>query len=251
MNKLRVLCMLLLILTLVMSTVSFGSAESKSFEGSLEYVSADTGFVEHFDTTLAAAWNDMEPGDDITYTIYYKNTSKKVTRWYMKNEVLRTLEESKDPAENGGYTYVLNNYAPSGDEELFNNAVGGLNENTSVDLEGLEQATDGLKEHFYIAELQPGQVGRVVLHVSFDGETEVNNYMDTNGKLMFQFAVEEQDEKVVYEDVEKHIKKKVTVKTGDTTMSIWALIAVNAAAVALLLVAVFGWRKKRKGGEKA
>ena len=148
-------------------------------------------------------------------------------------------------------TEDINNYAPSGDKELFNNAVGGLNENESVDLEGLEQATDGLKKHVYIAELQPGQSGRVVLHVSFDGETEVNNYMDTNGKLMFEFAVEEQGEKVVYEDVEKHIKKKVTVKTGDTTMNIWALVAVNAAAVALLLIAIFGWRKKRKGGEKA
>ena len=249
MKKLRVLCMFLLILTLVLSTVSAGFADSRTFEGNIEYNNAGDGFKSDFDSaSLSSVWNQMEPGDEVTITINYKNTSKVTTRWYMKNEVLDTLEGAGSKAQNGGYTYILNNYAPSGDIELFSNDIGG--ENAPSGLEGLKQATTALKDHVFIAELEPGKAGRIVLNVKFDGETEVNDYMDTNGKIRFNFAVEEKGSTEQVVSVDKHVTKKITVKTGDTTMSIWPLIAVNAVAVILLLIVFLGW-KKRKGGEKA
>lgn len=268
MKHLKGLCMLLLILGLVLSTASMGFAESNTEEGNLQYEGDNEFTGDFYSSKVASSLSEMEPGDDITYIINYTNASGKVTRWYMKNEVLKTLEAGGTRAQNGGYTYILTNEVNGKVETLFDNSVGGLNEDGNVDLKGLEQATNALKDYFFIGELDDGDYGQVVLHVYFDGETEVNSYMDTNGKLMFNFAVEEKESKTVHEPGEdEHITKTIIkhvpgedkiiketvikrVKTGDTTV-ILPIVAVFVAAVILLFVAIFGWRKQRKGGEKA
>ena len=69
-----------------------------------------------------------------------------------------------------------------------NRDVGG--DTVAGGMEGLEQATNALDDWFFIQTLNQGESGTVILNVEFDGETEVNDYMDTDGGLAVRFAVE-------------------------------------------------------------
>ena len=240
MKKTKVLFMLLAVLvltfTMSFSQLSFAFAENWEFSGECAYDGED--ITGDFDTdSMAASVQIMEPGDYLDYTVTYTNDSDNTTDWYMKNEVLETLEENKDQAENGGYTYVLTNVAPDGTETvLFDNSVGG--ENEDVDLEGLLQATNATGDFFFIQKLESGESGQTLLHIEFDGETEVNDYMDTYGKLMLGYAVEEQNDETTI--------KRIIVKTGDTT-NILPYAALFVGALVLLIVALFGMKRSRSG----
>jgi hypothetical protein len=144
-------------------------------------------------------------------------------------------------AENGGYTYVLKNVGPDGKETvLFDNSeVGG--ENITNKLQGLKQATNATGDYFFIQNLKAGQSGKTLLHIEFDGETEVNDYMDTAGKLMIAYAVEKDSAKTT----------TTSVKTGDQ-VKMWKLYALGGAALVAMILLIFSWRKDRKkGGEQA
>ena len=123
---------------------------------------------------------------------------------------------------------------------LFDNSeVGG--ENVTNKLQGLKQATNATGDYFFIQNLKAGQSGKTVLHVEFDGETEVNDYMDTYGKLMIAYAVEKDSAKT----------STTTVKTGDS-VKMWKLYALGGAALVAMILLIFSWRKDRKkGGEQA
>ena len=215
-------------------------AQNSKFTGTCTYNGSKIN--SDFDSkSFAASISGMEPGDTLDYTVTYKNGSKELTRWYMKNSVLETLEENKKQAENGGYTYVLKNIGPDGKETvLFDNSeVGG--ENITNKLQGLKQATNATGDYFFIQNLKAGQSGQTVLHVEFDGETEVNDYMDTYGKLMIAYAVEKEEAKT----------STTTVKTGDP-VKMWKLYALGGAALVAMILLIFSWRKDRKkGGEQA
>ena len=110
------------------------------------------------------------------------------------------------------------------------------------------QATNATGKFFFIQELKPGKSAKTILRVGFDGETEVNDYMNTEGSLLVQYAVEK-----------KHTKKKVKTvvsktRTGDTTQII-LFVCLMAAAVIVGLIAIIMWRRDRrraeKGGESA
>lgn len=215
-------------------------AQNSKFTGTCTYNGSKIN--SDFDSkSFAASISGMEPGDTLDYTVTYKNGSTELTRWYMKNSVLETLEENKKQAENGGYTYVLKNIGPDGKETvLFDNSeVGG--ENITNKLQGLKQATNATGDYFFIQNLKAGQSGQTVLHVEFDGETEVNDYMDTYGKLMIAYAVEKDEAKT----------STTTVKTGDP-VKMWKLYALGGAALVAMILLIFSWRKDRKkGGEQA
>ena len=235
--------LLILALTLAMSSVSFG--ESHSFTEKCKYNGED--IVSDFNSDeFAAQIKNMEPGDELEYTITYTNGTSETTEWYMRNKVLETLEQKKDPAENGGYTYILRNVGPGGKETtLFDNSeVGG--EAKVANLEGLKQATNATGQYFFIQKLTAGQSGKTLLHVEFDGETEVNDYMDTDGGLMLAYAVEKDGTKT------KTIERKTgtPVKTGDEGgFKMYYILAVAAAVV--LILCIFSWRRdRRKGGER-
>ncbi|MBQ6622302.1 MAG: hypothetical protein IJH75_05665 [Mogibacterium sp.] len=228
-------------LVLGMSTACYG--ESSSFTEECVY-NGSSKIESDFDSdSFAATVRNMEPGDDIEYTITYKNATKDTTEWYMRNRVLETLEQSKDPAENGGYTYRLVNIGPDGKETvLFNNSeVGG--ETVVEDLEGLLQATNATGEYFFVQELGAGQQAKTNLYVYFDGEAEVNDYMDTYGALMVSYAVEKKGEKPDNPPTSR-------INTGDRNR-LYFLITVNACAIVLLILALIFWRRSRKDGEDA
>ena len=252
MNKKHLMIVLLATLAMLLAASSMCYADSHSFKGECKYNGKK--IVSDFTSDdIAAAQSRLQPGDSLTYTITYKNDSNETTEWYMRNEVLETLEEKKDPAENGGYTYILSNKGPGGTTVLFSNdKVGGAKDQEGTkytgDLEGLLQATNATGEFFFIQELKPHKSAQTLLTVGFDGETEVNDYMDTEGSLLVQYAVEKK------EPGKDKVKTVVShVKTGDN-MRFLPFVILMAAALLAAAIAIYLWRRERreddeKGGE--
>ena len=192
---------------------------------------------------LATYLSHLEPGDKLDYQVTYTNNSGKTTEWYMLNDVLQTLEESKDVAENGGYTYVLKNIGPDGTETTYfdNSEVGG--ETKTGGLEGLHQATNATRDYFFIQQLAPGQSGKTSLHVELDGETQVNDYWDTKGVVRLSYAVE------IVEPGQRIIQDGAA-RTGDPFDLMKGLLVMILALI-IGLLAILGRRKDRKDGDEA
>ena len=252
---------LAVMLTLGMTGTAF--AESYDYDGVCNFDGSK--MVESFDgDSIASRVSNLQPGDDVTFTIEYKNYSSESTDWYMENAIARTLEsldkartavrqDGVDNPADGGYTYELIQYDHTGAKNvLFSNSKVGGENGTVADLDdpgkemtGLEPATNALDDWFYIDTLKKNESGSVVLHVAFDGETEVNDYMDTDGELNVRFAVELTPEGTGVTTTSK------IVKTGDqTNLLMWAVIGLIAGLLMLMLA--FLSRKKdekSKGGE--
>ena len=223
-------------------------ANNYSFEGSCTFKGGDTIEADYDQSKFRKALGKMEPGDTIDCLITYKNKGSFTTDWYMRNSVLKTLEESKDQAENGGYTYVLENIGPGNKETyIFDNSRVGGDRKSGLP-EGLKQATYNTGEYFFIQTLKPGQSGKTRLHVAFEGETEVNDYMDTNGKLMLSYAVEKSSANPPDDEPDNPVSSH-PVQTGDTGSNIWLYVIINAAALVLLIIGIISFRRDRKGGE--
>lgn len=138
----------------------------------------------------------MQPGDNVIITLSLKNDNQTATDWYMKNEVLYSLEDrsANGQTKGGAYTYRLSYRSNQGGEEtvLFDSdTVGG--EDVSAAGEGLKEATSSLKEYFYLDTLSQSQSGVITLEVALDGETQGNDYQDTLADLQMEFAVELRD----------------------------------------------------------
>ena len=81
------------------------------------------------------------------------------------------------------------------------------------------------------------------LYVKFDGETEVNDYMDTYGKLKVAYAVE-------LENAGKTTNKvSGATSTGDDS-NLLMLIAIMTLAALLALLTIMSWLRDRKEGEQ-
>ena len=241
-NKVSFLIIILtsVIMMMILSTTQSTFAAKKSFDEKCSY-NGKKIVTDYSSKKFKEAIKNMEPGDTLDYKLQYTNKSDKTTLWYMKNEVLETLEDNSDQAENGGYTYILK----AGGQTLFNNsAVGG--EKVVNKLQGLKQATNATKDYFFIEELKPGKSGTTTLHVELDGETGVNTYMDTQGALSFQYAVEEKGKRANPDNPGTRSR----IKTGDMNRIIYYVVLLSAA-VLLLVIAVVIWRRDRKRGEDA
>ena len=236
-----------LVLTLAMSFVMVmgitlsTSAESNELTGSC-YFNGSAVVCDFDSNVVAETVRGLEPGDDVTFTVEYTNEYKGTTHWYMRNETIETLEQSYDKAENGGYTYTLTNVAPDGSREVLfdNSTVGGkytlgshkakTSRGTDNTGEGLHQATNASDDWFFVQTLKKGQSGRTELYVKFDGETEVNDYMDTKGELLLAYAVE---------------KDTGRIKTGDET-NVLKYIVIMLAAFLMLILTILSYSKDRK-----
>ena len=242
-NKVSFLIILIsVIMMMILSTTQSTFAAKKSFDEKCSY-NGKKIVTDYSSKKFKEAIKNMEPGDTLDYKLQYTNKSDKTTLWYMKNEVLQTLEDNSDQAKNGGYTYVLK----AGGQTLFDNsAVGG--EKVVNKLQGLKQATNATKDYFFIEELKPGKSGMTTLHVELDGETEVNTYMDTKGALSFQYAVEEKGKKASSDQGNPGTRSRI--RTGDMNRMIYYVVLLSAA-VLLLVIAIVLWRRDRKRGEDA
>lgn len=244
----KILPVLALAMMMVIGMSSSVLAESSSYDGLCTFTGSK--MISSFDSAqIASAVSGLQPGDDVTFNVQYKNGYDGSTDWYMENSIVQTLEKANTKkrvsgtgkAENGGYTYELTLHKSDGSTSVLfsNGTVGG--EAKVNNKEGLEPATNALEDWFYIDTLKKGQSGTVTLHVAFDGETEVNDYMDTEGELNVRFAVELPSESKTTATVKK------VVKTGDQSrLLMWASIALIAGLLMLVLAFL-----SRKRDEKA
>lgn len=248
-KKYHIAAVLLTAALLMIGMSAVCTAESYKFSGECGYNGSEIK-SDFTSDEFAASQSELEPGDELSYTITYANNSKDETSWYMRNTVLETLEEAKEQAENGGYTYVLKNIGPDGKETvLFDNSeVGG--ETKTEDLEGLKQATNATGNYFFIQKLKPGEEGTTSLYVALDGETEVNDYMDTHGALLVSYAVENNETNTETEQPTPSVQPPRssgggTPRTGDS-MELMKFILLMAGALIAAFLAIFSWRRDRR-----
>ena len=200
--------------------------------------------------------NEMQPGDSVTFTVDLANQNKETTRWYMSNEVLKSLEEvtknKKSAASSGAYEYVLTYTDSAGkSKEIYNSEkVGGEDEDGTIDdsLEGLNEATDNLEDYFYLDTLKKGKGGKVTLKVALDGETQGNAYQDTRAQLQMNFAVELDDEASNGKKKKRVVRRTTVAKTGDDTN--WNLYFILAAISGVALLGLGGYSVKLRKEEK-
>lgn len=192
---------------------------------------------------IDSAIYDILPGDTIEIHVDLKNTSGKKADWYMTNQVLQSLEDSKSVAEGGAYTYVLTYVNPEGESTLLysSETVGGEKENEAG--EGLHEADDSLKDYFYLGRMGAGKSGEIVLKVGLEGETQGNDYQNTLARLQMNFAVEP-----TIEGSHKTVTKKVikTVKTGDDTNVQMFVIAAGLSGCICLTFGVLNNKKRNE-----
>ena len=195
----KLLCLLLAFLLLCSFSV-FASAEALA--GDVTFTAGAKMVEENFN--VDQVFNALEPGDSATYTVYVHNQHPQTTRWYMSNEVLKSLEESAAAGKilGGAYSYKLTWAGPGGSQVIYDstsdnaehvNFVGG--DYGFEDRIGLHEATDNLEDFFFLDTLNSGESGVVTLTVSLEGETQGNIYQNTAARIQMNFAVELKDGK--------------------------------------------------------
>lgn len=132
--------------------------------------------------------NAMQPGDSVELTVTLKNDFNGSANWYMKNEVLQSLEDAGDAA-GGAYDYLLTYTDAAGETSTLYSSekFGGEGRIGGV---GLHGATTTLEDYFFLEQMEGGVSGVVKLKVALDGETLVNDYQNTLARLQMDFATE-------------------------------------------------------------
>lgn len=142
---------------------------------------------------------DLLPGDSVEMRVDLYNSSTEYTQWYISSETLKTLEETRETARDGGYGYYLAytslgsaeadkaEEATNGTVVLFESeSIGG----TGSGEKGLYEANEGIDGFVKLCTMAPGSKGYVTLYVKLDGETQGNGYQNTLAKLRLMFAVD-------------------------------------------------------------
>ena len=256
----RILC--LAMMTMMVLGIPM-TANAEDIEGAKDWAVTFTGkeMTSNFSGSDAAdeVLQNLQPGDSIHLQVALDNQSGKSSDWYMKNEVIESLEDNSIAA-GGAYTYILTYVDPDGNETVIysNDRVGGENDSAarSVAEEGLHQATNTLdKEHFFLDRLKDGQKGTVHLTVALDGETQGNDYQKTLAKLRMDFAAEvvktttRKDVTTVKQDKEIVQERLVSVRTGDTTPIVLISTIALLSGVILMVIAMkqMNDRRQRRG----
>ena len=233
--KKKILCLAMMVMMVIGTTMT---ANAEDFKSSANWLASFTGDkIESNFSTAALADEILQilPGDTITLEVGIQNSSEEETDWYMTNQVLETLEESKDSAEGGAYTYILTYIGSDGTETvLYSSETVGGEGTVADDLEGLHQATDSLEDYFFLERLDQAEKGTVRLFVELDGETQGNDYQDTLARLQMNFAVEK-------------VAGPVVVQTGDAAnMMMYSAIAFGSGLVLLILAIMNGKRREEE-----
>ena len=261
------ICALALVLALACSAAMVGFA-------------ADSGSVEYDGKTLTVdgamdGFNKMLPGIPAEDEIMLHNSSNSLTQFYMDTTVMQSLLED---AETSGYvvrmwvedenanvlTTILGDEASNTGEQ-----VGGADENnqntglkdleTVLDANGTSTQANGNDSYnpdnyLLVATLAKDGTAYVKMSITPDGSATGNEYMATNGEILFNFYVQEIDPITRTETkVVKGEDVVVTqtrywlngVQTGDP-VAIAPLVVVLALAVLVFLIAA----KKKKQKEE-
>lgn len=179
----------------------------------------------------------LQPGDTVNIRLELKNTYDGDTQWYMTNQVLQSLEDSQSVASGGAYSYILTFTAPDGSNRILYSSENVGGDTVGESGEGLHQATNAMKDYFYLDELAKGEKAEIALTVKLEGETQGNTYQDTLAKLQMNFAVE------LLSSGSTPLSNHVVIKTGDNNQVL--LFSALALAAGLVLVVLFVVRVKR------
>ena len=216
----------------------------------------------------------MQPGDNVIITLNLKNENRTTTDWYMRNEVLYSLEDRSTNKETSGgaYTYRLVYTDKDGEvNTLFDSdTVGGESADDTINRmgEGLKSATNALKDYFYLDTLAKGAGGVVTLEVALDGDTQGNQYQDTLADLQMDFAVELRDTPgggggggggtpdtpgtpKTPETPGSTTSRTGVVRTGDDNQIVLFSVISGVTGLLLLLYCIYNLRAYRKRREEA
>ncbi len=257
---------------LLMTVVSLGvlvpAAHAATIEKAWTVEFTGSDMKDEGTAAIGKTIGGLQPGDSAKFTITLYESYDGAADWYMKNEVLKTMEESFTDANSnsgGSYSYKLLFINPRGEEKviLTNEVVSG--DAGSGATKGLFDATEATGDWFFLETMAPQARAKVILEVAIDGETHGNTYFDTKAVLKSAFAAEpnttdpgvpgQGGDEPKDESKPKTTEKPKTVdkptpkstqklsQTGDTIqMGIIALVAVIAAAVVIVAVV----RKRRE-----
>lgn len=183
----------------------------------------------------------MEPGDSVELTISLKNSFNGQADWYMRNQVLETLEKSAEIA-GGAYDYLLTYKDASGATTTLYSSekFGGEGRYNGV---GLKGATTTLDEYFYLDRLGKEDTGVVKLKVALDGETLVNSYQSTLAVLQMDFATE-----LVKSGTSTQTpgRNREIIKTGDQSQIMLYILLALGAGLLLLMLAFLRMRREKE-----
>ena len=189
--KKTVACALAMLLLLICGSAAY--AESHLSKGWLVEFTGNEMLTNYTSADFAKVFGAIEPGDTIQAIIQLKNSYPDKATWYMHNEAIRSLEDSRNSAEGGLYTYKLTYTNAAGKVTTLydSSVVGGENQSIyTTDPEGLNQISDKLRDYFYLDEFGANQQGAVCFYVTLEGETQGNGYQNTLAGIEAQFAVE-------------------------------------------------------------
>ena len=187
---------------------------------------------------------EMQPGDSVTLKIGIENQDNSGSDWYMRNQVLESLEKKGNPASGGAYTYRLSYVGADGNETVFfdSDSVGGEDSD-----EGLKEATSSMEEWFYVDNIAPSRSGSISLTVALDGETQGNDYQDTLADLQMNFAVELRENAPAVPQTPGTPKKPGSlVKTGDENTPLLLALIMAGSGLVLLGFCIFQWTEGRR-----
>lgn len=239
----------------------------------------DQKLVSTFGTSdVNSQISGLMPGDTAAFSVTLENGDSGETQWYMKNSIIKSMEEMSENggasgATGGAYSYRLTYIPSEGDPVVLfdSTALGG-----DGDL-GLHGADEALEDHLYLGDLMAGEEGTVLLEVGLDGETQDNSYMIKTANLSMNFAVIPQlqggpgsdthrtvrrevvNDQVVYldengdliplDDLAARIKNAGLVKTGDgAALSVWT-VAACGSGILLMAYGLFAAGRRKKGAE--
>ena len=213
------------------------------------YFSEDKKMVSTFGKNeFDDAIYQLQPGDSVTISLKPENRYNESTNWYMTNEVLNSLEDTKNvQAMGGAYSYLLYYTDASGAQTtLFDSdTVGG--ETTVDNKQGLNQATNSLEDWFFLETLKSGESSSITLKVTLDGETQGNAYQNTLADLMMNFAVEVADQTTPETTTTKTDTPRTYTsrpKTGDQfPILVFSIVAMVSGIICVILV-IFRLRRR-------
>lgn len=239
--KKNILSLILVLAVMLMMTVS-ASAESQSGKDgwTVEFTVGNKMVSNFKGSDMDDELRNLQPGDDMTFTITVKNTSGNAVNWYMYNRIIESLEDSHS-SSGGAYSYLLTYTTSAGGTITLydSDTVGGELSGGSTVPVGLHEVDSNLKNYMWLETMYSGRSGVVTLKVSFDGESQGNSYQDTLAQLQLKFAAEVAPTRTV-------------VKTGDETMKLLPFyIGMTVAGILFIGLALEGVRqRKKKGGEE-
>lgn len=239
-------------LWLLLGVFLMGTAPAAVAETSYGDPNWQVTFTDRLETNFKSSditdvFGELLPGDNAIVTVKLQNKNVNSTDWYMRNNVLKSLEDDNSVASGGSYSYKLTYTNNSGVATVLYDSekVGGENNNPAG--EGLHGATNSLKDYFYLDSLKTNESGSVTLEVVLEGEGQTNDFQNTIAKLQMDFAVELNTPET---SRRTNTTTTTSVRTGDETDLLPLYAAMGVSGMVLLVLGIVIYKKdKKRGGE--